>query len=367
MNNNQRDPDSVQTQLFIYNCTLCASFVILYYDYFLTVQDEYDRYWLSARKFTFGWTLFFINRYVVILGNIPVMYLYFWSGSEPDRLQRCLTIGDYHEFLIVVSQVVIGSIVILRTRAIYGRSRRILFLLVVVAVAVTAYGMRSILLEKVDIYSKSDLTSSGCLLPLSNDGARGMYFLSTPHYYDSLRLQFLFLLGLAEAWSGHVCFDSLVFFLTLYKSLTSKRAGFSILTVMLRDGTIYFGVMVLASISVILSFELYPDYLKGMTSTATNVLSSTMISRLMLNLRDPLLSTEHDARQREEIILSNLVFEAGAAASTSPSNKSLSDEEWTGSGDIHSTGGIYILEDLSMARGTHPNKADTFQSVEQLV
>ncbi|KDR79543.1 hypothetical protein GALMADRAFT_208873 [Galerina marginata CBS 339.88] len=257
-------------------------------------------------------------------------------GSKPDRLQTCLTIVAYHEFLITVTQVVIGGIVILRTHAIYGRSRRILFLLVVVAVGVSAYGISSIIQEKGNKHLKSDLSSSGCMLPTSNNGVR----------------------GLAETWSGHVVFDTLVFLLTLYKSVTTKRQGFSILTVMLRDVS-------LSSHECPTNFA--KNYLKGMTATTTNVLSSAMISRLMLNLRDPQWNTEHDTRQREEIILSNLVFEAGAEASTSASNKSFSGDEWTGLEVIHSTGGIHIHEDLPKSQGTHPNKADTFQSVEQFV
>ncbi|KAH9481552.1 hypothetical protein JR316_0006079 [Psilocybe cubensis] len=56
---------------------------------------------------------------------------------------------------------------------------------------------------------------------------------------------------------------------------------------MLRDGTIYFGVMLASTSSVLLSFYLLSEYEQGITAILTNIISSTMISRLMLNIRDP--------------------------------------------------------------------------------
>ncbi|KAF8886620.1 hypothetical protein CPB84DRAFT_1850082 [Gymnopilus junonius] len=195
---------------------------------------------------------------------------------------------------------------IMRTYAIYHSSRRILALLCTVTLAVSIYGVHSILTEKHTSYSQFDLPFYGCLLP----ARKGM----GP--------------GLAQAWIGHLCFDFMVFTLALYKSLVSKRSGFSILSVMLRDGTIYFGIMVLSSISVILSFYLFPGYLQGTTATLTNVLSSTMISRLMLNLRDPQLDSKNDTTPAHmRPVLSQLVFGGGEREEVSGGTVDVWEEE----------------------------------------
>ncbi|KAJ4478013.1 hypothetical protein C8R41DRAFT_292746 [Lentinula lateritia] len=87
-------------------------------------------------------------------------------------------------------------------------------------------------------------------------------------------------------------FDFLVFSLTLYKALTLQRDGrMTLLSVLMRDGTIYFGVMAISIIGNILTFLLGSSQTRGMATTFTNAISSIMISRLMFNLRDPSLSS----------------------------------------------------------------------------
>ncbi|KDR79657.1 hypothetical protein GALMADRAFT_137449 [Galerina marginata CBS 339.88] len=93
---------------------------------------------------------------------------------------------------------------------------------------------------------------------------------------------------LRSLWIDQLCFDALIFALTLYKALQAFRDGTSnVLSIMMRDGTIYFGVMIITAIVGIVDFTLFPSYLRGVTATIKNVLASTMVSRLMLNLRDP--------------------------------------------------------------------------------
>lgn len=55
--------------------------VILCYDYCLTFADEVDRFW-NQRGFTWASLLYFINRYLVLLGNIPMMFAAFWETGN---------------------------------------------------------------------------------------------------------------------------------------------------------------------------------------------------------------------------------------------------------------------------------------------
>lgn len=91
------------------------------------------------------------------------------------------------------------------------------------------------------------------------------------------------------AWGGMLVFDSLVFCMTLYKSVISSRRpnGENILRILMRDGAIYFGVIVVFNVANILTFVLGGPLTRGVGTIFTNIISSVMISRLMLNLRCP--------------------------------------------------------------------------------
>ncbi|ESK87062.1 hypothetical protein Moror_11943 [Moniliophthora roreri MCA 2997] len=97
--------------------------------------------------------------------------------------------------------------------------------------------------------------------------------------------------GLGLAWAGMLIFDTMIFCLTLYRALSMRRVSRSLLTILLRDGTVYFAVMICVSLGNILTFFLGQGQIRGAPTTLTNVISSVMISRLMLNLRDPKILT----------------------------------------------------------------------------
>jgi hypothetical protein len=69
---------------------------ILYYDYLLTFSVEFECFW-TPRWRTWGSILFFFNRYLTLLGHIPVIYeFFFWAESDSNALwkinvsSRCL-------------------------------------------------------------------------------------------------------------------------------------------------------------------------------------------------------------------------------------------------------------------------------------
>ena len=57
---------------------------ILYYDYLLTLSWEVERVWKTS-GLNWGAGLFYLNRYVGLLGHIPVIFEYFWSTSNPRK------------------------------------------------------------------------------------------------------------------------------------------------------------------------------------------------------------------------------------------------------------------------------------------
>ncbi|KAJ7152015.1 hypothetical protein C8R46DRAFT_1121750 [Mycena filopes] len=244
-----------------------VSFTILFYDYFLTLNWEISRYWGSA--WTWPNILFFANRYGTLIGNIPVVIQYFWTHeSTAQKTLTCQHLESYHQYFIIVTQIMVAAMLILRTYALYERSRRVLALMIAVTIGATGVALWSVVTGKAGTNDNNLHLYFGCNYPISQ--AQG----------DRL----------AIAWADIAIFDCMIFLLTLYKVFSRHRPGADLLAVLLRDGTIYFGVMVMSNLSNILTFVLGSPYTRGIATTFTNIISSILISRLMLNLRDPALS-----------------------------------------------------------------------------
>jgi hypothetical protein len=47
--------------------------VLLYYDYFLTLSDEVDRFWHPGPH-SWASIIFFANRYIALLGHLPFVW-----------------------------------------------------------------------------------------------------------------------------------------------------------------------------------------------------------------------------------------------------------------------------------------------------
>ncbi|KAJ7214475.1 hypothetical protein GGX14DRAFT_444025 [Mycena pura] len=245
-----------------------VSLTLLFYDYFLTLGWEVSRYW--RLHLTAPSILFFVNRYGMLFGSIPVVLESVWTAeSTPRKLAVCKVLQSYHQYFTVVTQIIIGVMLILRTYALYERNRRVLALMILVSSGVIGVGAWAVLSER----KASDIPTLNLYIGCST----GVSSSQTIH--------------LASAWIGMAAFDCTIFMLTLYRTLTRKAGGGGLFAVLLRDGSIYFGVMLLATIANILTFILGESFTRGLPTTFTNVISSIMISRLMLNLRDPALAS----------------------------------------------------------------------------
>lgn len=81
--------------------------------------------------------------------------------------------------------------------------------------------------------------------------------------------------------------DTVVFTLTLKKLISARSLGkWSFMALSLRDGAIYFAVMTAVNVANIATYLVLADPYRAILSCPTNMLCATMISRLMLNLRD---------------------------------------------------------------------------------
>lgn len=237
-----------------------VAFAILYYDYGLTLSLEYERYWFN--KFTWTVFLFFLVRYSSIIGHIPVILDVFIDEAG----SLCSVMLLYHQIFAIVIQVFVGVLLIVRTYALYNRNRWVLGVTVGVAISGATVACWAVLIPHGSPPSQPG--DEGCNVDLSN--LQGLYF--------------------AIAWGSLLVFDCLIFALTFVRAITlSQIARRTLFDIMLRDGTLYFACMAGANLGNIVTFILCSPGLKGVPTIFTNVISTTLISRLMLNIRDPKL------------------------------------------------------------------------------
>jgi len=247
-------------------CSL-APFVMLYYDYFLTLPMEIERFWPQR---TFSWALFFfyLNRYLALLGQIPFI-LWNFLPQLSKAPHTCLHLQKYHQYFVIVAQIVVGVLLIMRVYALYSRSRTVLALLCIAAGAVIIFGCWSVMTAKEDYYPiQSPVPYLGCSNSLTRSQA----------------------IHLASVWSCLFVFDTLVFVMTVAKAILVGRSGDrTLIKLLLRDGSTYFLVLCLANLLNILGLVFGGPFFRGVGGTFTNALSVVMMSRLMLNLRSPSL------------------------------------------------------------------------------
>ncbi|KAH9957747.1 hypothetical protein BGW80DRAFT_1257134 [Lactifluus volemus] len=214
--------------VFLNSILNLSATVILFYDYALTLDQEIQFLWPPHNRqswFTFGCLL---NRYLPLLGHVPFVVTFLVPGnSQPDfdRGKLCRGLHIYHENFAIILQLLTG----IRIYALYARSFRLLVLLVMI-------------------------------------GSGGIFnAVFTPYIGGRFA---------ALAWTGLLVWDSVIFSFTLYKAFTIGR-GIPLLDVIVRDGAMYF-------------LKYFGPLAINETSTEalTNVLSVTLVSRFVLNLRE---------------------------------------------------------------------------------
>ncbi|KAI0259703.1 hypothetical protein BC834DRAFT_602220 [Gloeopeniophorella convolvens] len=166
-------------------------------------------------------------------GTLPLLEISLSRRScSPIRTHLCRGEFLYHELLFFSQQTCVGLLCVARVYAIYLCSRRILCALVILSLAGLSTAMWSTVTGTgSDIIQVASIIS-GCSQWVGQDAGR----------------------GLAITWGSLSVFDTVIFLMTLYKSLTFGRDGVRLLDVLMRDGL-------------------------------TNMLATVMISRLVINIR----------------------------------------------------------------------------------
>ncbi|KAF9066764.1 hypothetical protein BDP27DRAFT_1330015 [Rhodocollybia butyracea] len=251
----------IAEQIFIHQCLQVFGFSFLVWDHIISLEAEVRYIWAKAKSRSA--CMFFFLRYFALLGNISVNTLSFLNMSP----QSCEDYGVYREFLLVFTQTVVCGILTLRIYALYQCKKKVLILMCVSACMMSSFVVWFLINQKSTVSPVGSGTMVGCHLGTSHSTA----------------------IRIASAWEALFLYDTTLFLLTLIKTYRSRRQGvlkIDLLSLILRDGSIYFALMALANLSNILTFYFAPLYLRGGLSTFATCVSVTMMSRLMLNLHE---------------------------------------------------------------------------------
>ncbi|KZV68341.1 hypothetical protein PENSPDRAFT_687316 [Peniophora sp. CONT] len=186
------DNSIIGNEVFLANCLIFVPLVILIYEYAVTLEREVKLYWPPRHRVGWVSSVFLINRYLSLFGHIPILYSMLGHRSLP----YCTFLITYHSFYEIVLQLLVAALCMMRTYALYEKSRRILASLTAIAIAGIGVAVWSILTSSDDgspVLSSEPLLV-GCTKLVTKTNAR----------------------HLATAWSGVLVFDIVVFGLTVY-------------------------------------------------------------------------------------------------------------------------------------------------------
>ncbi|KAF4591231.1 hypothetical protein EYR40_009834 [Pleurotus pulmonarius] len=228
-------------QLFrSFSCSSSSPFLspvaILFYDFSLTLGTESKRFW-EYPVWSSAAVLFYLNRYVGLSGHIVIAFFFL----KPDFLvntnapKSCSKFELFSELHVALIHIIISGILIIRTSALYNNDRRIKYGLCFLLFLMIVNGLVQWCIR----------TSKG------------------PH--------------------GSPVNQAVV------ENSPLKRNCYIPYGHQQSIGCIYFALLLISNVPNILVILLSPPYLKNLLPMFVNALSSTAMSRLMLNLRDPLL------------------------------------------------------------------------------
>ncbi|KAJ7339012.1 hypothetical protein DFH08DRAFT_964065 [Mycena albidolilacea] len=213
-----------------------AEIAFLIYDHLLTLDAEVKFVWLP--KLRPGTCWFLVVRYIALGANIGVAVYYF---SDLD-----------HE------EALIETTLSLRVFAMYGLNKWVLVSLL------SAFSV------------------------MGSVGLWGVRHVWATRKYSTYRewldaMQYIPLIpSVPGTWEALVVCDILVFALTVRRAYIQRTS--SLYQRMATDGSMYFGIIVLANSANVFTFYLGDGLVPGFLSWFTTSLSVTLLSRLMLNL-----------------------------------------------------------------------------------
>ncbi|KAJ7246931.1 hypothetical protein C8J57DRAFT_1475883 [Mycena rebaudengoi] len=262
----------VAYQTFANNCATASFIAILVYDWLLTLRPEVEYIW--KQKMTFGKLLYLINRYLVIVDLIILLNSY--ANPIIHGSQVCKPWFHIDSWLAFISIVAIDIMWLLRTWAMWHRSKKMLIFLVILQALCNLAEGGATLWASLTLFS---IPSQNNIRPCLSGFAR-------PDVLYAL-------------WMGVIVWDLAIMILTLIRAASTVRSHEttnSIIALVVKDGVQYFVLIFLIAIGNIVVINIAPGPLATMLLTLQRVTNSVIGSRMMLNLRGTLMNSSHNRR-----------------------------------------------------------------------
>ncbi|EJD41687.1 hypothetical protein AURDEDRAFT_138575 [Auricularia subglabra TFB-10046 SS5] len=276
----------------------CFAFLmVLLWDIVITMWAEIEYIWMQP-GWSLGKCLFFLNRYIPPIDLIILINTY----ANPSLDQRvCTPWFKIDNWLSVFNLAVVDLILLLRTYALWNRSRRVLILLL-------------------GVFTLCTLATTGAITYFT----LAAFTVEIPQEIRPCATAFKELNVVEAVWGSTILFDSTVVILTLAKLIPyfQENVTTDLFRIMYQDGFMYFGVLFCISVANLFVFALAPPDLKLTLVTLQRSMFSLLASRLALNLRGVLTRRTIVATS---LAVSPSIFEAelstmrAAAASSSNS------------------------------------------------
>ncbi|KAJ6476891.1 hypothetical protein C8R45DRAFT_1008164 [Mycena sanguinolenta] len=243
--------------LRVHDVLFVVSISFLYFDHLITFGDEIRLLWKKAK--TPSTYSFLFNRYLAFFGDLVVTFFIF--TTVPDSV--CKHVNLFRQLLLVLNQTAICFLLTLRIYALYRRQTKVLVYMLGAGAVLMGISLWA-------ISGKGGIPVHGVVgCHIANSQAIGIH--------------------LAVPWEALFIYDVLIVVALFYKSLQTRSESVHIrneplLSLLIRDGAVYFVIMAVINLANILTFYLAGPLLRGCLSTMASSLSVTMMSRLMLNL-----------------------------------------------------------------------------------
>ncbi|TDL23571.1 hypothetical protein BD410DRAFT_787419 [Rickenella mellea] len=246
-----------------------VAITLLYYDHILTLRDEIKHIW--RRKLSPISIVFLLNRYTSFFGYMPIIFFFF---NSPRNDHNCRLFAHFPGALNCISQILIGAILVIRAYALYYRQIWVLILTCALGASTVATALWALAVIK-------DIN-----LPFGSNYVFRICFTSGTKSTLSFKV----------SWSVSMVYETTLSILsisrtyTMYKNHRSGALQSDMLTLFLRDGSLYFAVMAAANLINLLLFvyskNTFVEQSTGNNSVLTHIISVIAASRLVLNIRD---------------------------------------------------------------------------------
>ncbi|KAI0754165.1 hypothetical protein C8Q80DRAFT_1350032 [Daedaleopsis nitida] len=251
-----------------------AACTLLVYDWILCMDREVEHFWM--RKFTPATLLYLVNRYSgVLCCFFVILHLHSWWGQNVESCKFIIGVEMVTCILVLVTCAIFSA---MRVYAVCNRSKLVLaFITAVVLIhpVVTTFTCTQLAIITISTPEGVECAS----MPLIDFEL----YANCDSSFQHLRTR--------GARASVIFADALVVIITaiqtqkLRKRLNGMQSkGARLLWVLMKDGTVYFAILMIIYIVSVAIGEIY-EYTDMMISWIS-VLSTMIVSRFMLELRE---------------------------------------------------------------------------------